>query len=296
MVRRNLLQHKLILGLMLALVLVGVGSLPGLAAEGKESMTLSPTDRRFELDAGETVSSDFTILNDGETAYDFIVYASPYSIDSEAYDPNFEKTPANADAYKWVNFEKTSWHVEPRQSAKVPFTMRVAKDAAPGGHYGVIFAEMRAKGEGSVARNKRLGLVLYTTVNGDVKMGGKVSDIKTSWYQGQPPVVSTVMIENSGNTHFTSKQSVVIKNVFGKVLHTQDVDTTVLPGKPRAVDFSWKGAAWLGLYSVKTSASALDDSRTKESYVLVAPVWFLFTIVVFVAAGVVYAIRGAKRR
>jgi len=281
---------------MAALVLVGVGIQPVFAAEGKESMTLSPTDRRFELDAGETVRSDFTILNDGDTAYDFIVYASPYSINSDSYDPNFEDTPPNADAYKWVSFEKTSWHVEPRQSAKVPFTMKVAKDASPGGHYGVIFAEMKAKSEGNVARNKRLGLVLYTTVNGDVKMAGKVSDIKTDWYQGQAPVVSSVTLENSGNTHYFSKQSIVVKNVFGKTLYSQSTESTVLPDKPRVVEFAWKGAAWLGLYKVNTSATVFDRTSSKESYVLVAPAWFLFTIVVFVTAGVIYAIRGIKRQ
>lgn len=281
---------------MAALVLVGTAGVPSFAAEEKESMTLSPTDRRFELDAGQSTTSEFTILNDGTTAYDFVVYASPYSIESTTYDPNFESTPANADAYKWVSFEKTTWHVEPRQSVKVPFTMRVSKDAAPGGHYGVIFAEVKSKSAGSVTRNKRLGLVLYTTVNGDVRMNGQVKNIKTEWYQGQAPVVSTVHVENSGNTHFTSKQSINVTSIFGASLYKQDIETTVLPDKPRDIEFKWQGAAWLGLYKVKTSATVLDKTTTKESIVLVAPAWFLATIIIFVAIGVVYAMRGNKKR
>ena len=177
--------------------------------------------------------------------------------------------------------------------------MAVPKLAAPGGHYGAIFAEVQpASGDvaGSVARKKRVGSILYVTVNGQTKTMGETQSITIDGLQNQSPLRAGVMVSNGGNTDFMAKQTITVADIFGRTVYQKAQEMTVLPDRPRYVALEWDGAPWLGLYKVAVTSTVLDKTTTKHAFVLVAPVWFLVLIVFVCGAGVVYAIRGRKTR
>ena len=60
---------------------------------------------------------------------------------NSSYEGDFDSKSSTSDAYQWVTFEKTEYHLEPGQRVEVPYRVSVPNDAASGGHYGVIFAE-----------------------------------------------------------------------------------------------------------------------------------------------------------
>jgi len=296
-IRQNT-YYRLWTGLLAALSIGIIFSANARAADPIESMTISPVDGRHTIAAGSSAEGTLTVLNDGETAYDFVVYSSPYGVTDTQYTPDFATEQSNADAYKWVQFPQTKWHIESRQTIEVPFTIAVPAGSAPGGHYGIIFAEVQpSSGDGgSVARKKRVGSILYVTVDGQTSLVGETKSIKIDWLQHQSPLRATMTVGNTGNTDFIATQTMTVADVFGRTIHQQSKEVTVLPDRPRDSSLEWSGAPWLGLYRVTVTSAVLDKTTKDSSFVLIAPVWFLVLVVVACGAGVIYAIRGRKTR
>lgn len=263
------------------------------AADPIESITLTPTSKTYKVDPGQTLDDTITVLNDGETAYDFTVYTAPYSVTSGSYDPSFTSTAPSADAYTWVQFKQTTWHVEPRQTVKVPYVVHVKANASPGGHYGVIFAEVQpsdASSGSTLARKKRVGSIIYATVSGDVKLAGTAKGTSIGWFQSSAPLKVTTSVENTGNSDFNASVLYQVSDIFGSVKYSVQSDYTVLPSTTRDITLSWEDAPWFGLYKARVTTSFLDQKNIAESYVLVMPIWMLLIVGAVVVSGGIYAI------
>lgn len=263
-----------------------------------ESITLSPVNKRYKIDAGSTQTDELTILNDGSTAYDFIVYGRPYSVSNEQYEPDFVQTPSNADAYKWVQFQQTKWRIEPGQTVKIPYTLRVPADATPGGHYGVIFAETQPPqaSSTSVIRKKRVGSILYATVNGTFTTGGQTLGTDIPFLQFRSPLKANTTIENTGNSDFEATLNYKVSDVFGNVKYEEQKLYAVLPQTTRKMTLEWRDSPWFGLYKVSLSSKYLDKDETNDSFVLMIPRWMLITTVVVIIGGGVYVALRRRHR
>jgi len=268
------------------------------AADPVESITLSPTSKTYKVEAGQTFDDTLTVLNDGQTAYDFTVYTAPYSVTSGSYDPSFTSTAANADAYTWVQFKQTTWHAEPRETLKIPYTVHVKSNASPGGHYGVIFAEVQPSGaDGStLARKKRVGSIIYATVNGDVHLSGATLGTNISWFQSKAPLTVITSIQNTGNSDFTARVTYRASDIFGSVKYTMQSDYVVLPSTTRDITVGWADAPWFGLYKLSVTTAFLDQKSAAETYVLIMPIWLILLVGVAVVGGGIYAIWQWSRR
>lgn len=263
------------------------------AVDPVESITLSPTSKTYKVDAGQTFEDSLTVLNDGQTAYDFTVYTAPYSVTSGSYDPNFTSTIANADAYTWIQFKQTTWHAEPRETLKIPYTVHVKSNASPGGHYGVLFAEVQpsqGSGESTLARKKRVGTIIYATVSGDVHLSGKPLGTQIGWFQSGAPLKVTTSVENTGNSDFTAKVTYRVSDVFGSAKYNLESDYVVLPSTTRDMTLSWADAPWFGLYKTRVTTAFLDQTSVVESYVLIMPVWLVLLLGTALVSGGIYAI------
>lgn len=278
------------------LLLAGIFADNTLAAEPStvESITLSPVNKRYSLDAGTTKSDEFKIVNDGKVAYTFKVYAQPYFVKGENYDPDYFSKSPMSDANKWVSFEQQQYRIEPGQTLVVPYTFAVSKDAAPGGHYGVIFAETQASGKPdatSVARQKRVGMILYATVNGDFRLGGEVSEQSVPFFQFTAPLVMHTTVKNTGNADFLVKMHTEISDVFGNKKFSVDKEYPVLPDTSRKMVVEWKQAPTFGFYKVVTTSDFLTMSKTSSQYVLMAPIWAYLVLAIVVMAAILYFAR-----
>lgn len=276
------------------LVLVAVLSLTANVAHAVdpvESITLTPTSRTYKVDAGQTFQDAITILNDGQTAYDFIVYTAPYSVTSGSYGPDFTSMKTNTDAYEWVQFSKTTWHLEPRQSVKVPYTVHVKEKAAPGGHYGVIFAETQPPADAtSLARKKRVGSIIYATVNGDVNLSGSVESATLPWFQSSAPLTAQTTVKNTGNSDFVANVRLRVTDLFGSVKYENTGDYVVLPSTSRDIAMQWDKASWFGLYKAQFQVELLGNTTLTESYVLIMPVWLVLLFGFMVTSGALYGL------
>jgi hypothetical protein len=275
--------------------LLSLASLTGFAAAQEsevDSITMSPVSQYYHINAGESKSNTLTVINDGKKAYDFIVYARPYSVNNEKYEPNFTKTPTNADVYGWVQFPETKYHLEPGKSTKVKYTMAVPAEAAPGGHYGVIFVETQpatAATTNSVIRKKRVGSIIYATVNGQYKNAGEALSAEIPFWQVQPPLHTSVSVKNTGNADFITETRMAVKDVLGNVKYETTKQHPVLPQTTRKITIDWVGASWFGLYKVDLAQKVLGKTTTTSGYVLMMPRYLPIALLVVILIGGIYA-------
>lgn len=265
----------------------------------RESITMSPTSVKFTIDAGKSQQGKLTIVNDGTTDYDFLVYARPYSIQDNHYDnPNFTAVTSTADLYQWVQFPQTKYHLQANKTVDVNYVVNVPSGAAPGGHYGVIFAEVQpspASGSGNtITTKKRIGAIMYATVNGAVNLSGEPTGITIPFWQVEPPLHATAAAKNTGNTHFTDTLQLTVSDLFGNIKYQTSKDYPVLPQTTRTMSLDWATSPWFGLYKVKVQQKFLDKSAMSEGYVLMMPRYIPVIFVVILLVGGVYA--AARRR
>jgi len=288
---------RYVTGLLVALFTVGLVSSQISAAdpEVRESITLSPTSVRVQLNPGESNSGELTVINDGETNYDFVVYTRPYSVADSQYTPDFTSYRSNTDAYAWVRFDKVRYHLNPGESTKVPYTVQAPVKASPGGHYGVIFVETQpaadSSGGSSISRKKRVGALLYVTVKGEYNMKGSVVGVDVSPLQFRRPLVATLSVKNEGNSDFMTAVTYRVSDVFGNVKYESQKEYPIMPDTTRTIVLEWADSPWFGVYKVAVSTSLLNQQTTQdEKIVFVAPRWLLIFVAVLVMGGVGYAI------
>ena len=283
-------------------VFVGSASQTAFAASETgpaESITLSPVSTRFQINAGTQKDDELTIVNDGATSYNLIVYARPYSVSGESYDPNFVQTPSNADAYQWIQFRQVSWHVKAGETVKIPYTIRVPATAGPGGHYGVIFAETQpeqAVSGTSVLRKKRVGSIIYATVNGTYTTGGQSLGTSIAPLQFRAPLTASITIENTGNADFEAQTTYRVSDLFGNVKYENEKQYILLPTTTRKLSLEWVEAPWFGLFNVTIEAKFLDQTVTAQSLVLLVPRWLLLVLGIAAVGGGVYVVLRNRRR
>lgn len=244
-------------------------------------ITLSPAVSKPSFDAGDKISDKLTVINDGNEGYTFVVYAGPFSVKDEDYDPNYTTVNASNQAYQWVQFEKTSFYLKAGERVDVPYTITVPKDAAPGGHYAVLFAETQpTPNSASVSRKKRVGALLYMTVDGETKLQGSIESWSTNLWQKYAPIVSNVRIKNDGNTHFQADTSVTYKDIFGKKKFTLNQQSLILPGTTRRLPIEWQNPPKLGIFKVGGQVAMLDHTeQLPEKYIIFAPLWTIYVLI-----------------
>lgn len=284
------------LGLMSLGVLLATAILhqPVMAAGQSDisTITLTPVTQRIEAATSQTKTGSVTIINSGKTDFDFIMYARPYSVSDIQYKPDYTTLSSRADAYSWVQFDKTSYHLNVGERVDVPYTLRVPASAAPGGHYGVIFAEMQPKPQDtaqSVLRKKRVGTILFVNVKGaTIDKGSFVRD-NVSFWQTQAPLTASLQLKNDGNTDFAATTSMVVKDLFGRTKYSISQQSSVFPSTTREITMQWNDSPWFGLYNVELHASYLKDTHDSSHYVLLMPRWLPAIFVVILLIGVAYA-------
>lgn len=292
--RRMSHYYWAISALLLVTVTALVASVPTHAATDDETMTVSPVTRHYQFDAGQVGTDELTVINNGTSGYDVIVYARPYSVTSETYEPNFVNTPQNADAYEWVRFPQTRYHLDAGQTIKIPYTISVPSTSAPGGHYGVIFVETQPTDQnaaGSVIRKKRVGMIIYATVKGNYITKGEVTGNSIPFWQFSAPLTATATTKNTGNVDFPDTVTMTVKNILGHTIYESRNDYTILPNTTRKMTLTWDGSPWLGIYSVEVSHAFNGQTSSNKGYVLMVPRWLYVVVGLIIIGAVLYAIR-----
>lgn len=264
----------------------------------QERITLSPAVSRPELKAGEVKQGKLTVINDGQTDYTFKLSAAPLSFEGELYNPNFTEINERTRAFEWVSFEKTTNQLAAGSRVEVNYTITVPQRAAPGGHYAVLFAETQPPEDTvNVARKKRVGNLLYMSVQGEVEESGLLLTFEAPLWQTSSPVSSMLRIKNEGNVHFTADYNVQYKNIFGKTHFEIEKESLIMPGTTRQIPLIFEDTPYFGIFRVGGTVEFLDTTEQLPTrYVVLLPYPLLIGIVVVVLAVLLSAMKRRSSR
>ena len=118
--------------------------------------------------------------------------------------------------------------------------------------------------------------------------------VRTPGLQFKAPLKSELNVENTGDTDFAVKTIFQVEDVFGNTKHRTEKTYQLLPKTTRLISLNWEQSPGLGFYKVTVSAEFLDQTTTRTSYVLMAPIAFYMVFVIGLLIIVIYFV--AKRR
>lgn len=264
------------------------------ATATNEGITMSPVNKHYDLQPGETVSDTLLVINHGKTDYDFRVFARGYDVESETYSA-ITGNIANpmADIGDWVSFEQTVYHLKSGENATVPYTITVPQKVTPGAHTGAVYAEIQPVESTGLVLRKSVGLVLYANLGGTAKQEGRVESVSMPSYLSTPPLVVTARFLNTGTTYYIGTAEATVYDLFGHKITEQSKEFTVLPDRPRKVDVTLNSIGIVGLYKVEGITKVFDTETPFSQYVLVLPLWLIIGVILALA-GLIFFVRYRK--
>lgn len=290
----RLIVPSVLLALALAAApLLGAGAVESLRTEGEVTWSVEPLPtpdgqrRTFEyaVDPGTQIVDSVVITNSGESAAEFIIYATD-AINEPATGAFglLEREAEPTDVGGWITLASESLTIEPGQQATVPFNLLVPSDAAPGEHVAGIVASVLSIGENEdgseVALEQRVGARVYLNVSGAAIAGVEIRGI-TSTYTPElnpfaPGTVSVSFdVANTGNQRLDAVPTLSITGPFGIPLgeFNPEAVTELLPRQSVRVTADVPAIAALALVftevtvvpgAVGSAAQAAEDAIETE--------------------------------
>ena len=295
-----MLKRVLGFGIILGLLAI-CGSTRVFAAQ---DITITPTSVDVTLEPGSTNTGKFSVVNQGTTEYDFVVYGAPYRVSGEEYTPEFTILPNAPNVADWFEFSIAESHMVPNKLVDVNYTITVPQDAQPGGYYAVAFAETEMpQTTNGVTLNQRVGVLFYIKVAGDIPESGQLLTWQSDFLQ-KPPLTSVLRLENSGSAHYTADLTVYVKDIFGRPKYTLNSSKVILPQTIRKITIQWNDTPSFGLFKTDGVVSFLGETHNlPTAYVLVMSeavrlyvLLALVVIIVLIIVRVVWKKIRAKRR
>lgn len=268
-------------------------------------LQVSPSKLDLDLTPGKKIEASFQVQNTGNKEFDFKVEVTPYTVVDEEYEPNYGDESNYTDLVKWVTFSQTEGSVEPDGSVKIDVTIDVPKDVPAGGQYAAVMVSVdRGAGDGddgaAIGMTQRIGLIMYSTVDGNTRKEGKVIENKIPMFRFQPPIAATSLIENTGNVHATATYTLQVFPLFGseEVYSNEDNPETrvILPETKRYNEVTWDGAPSLGIFKVRQTIDFLGKESVTEKIVFLCPIWFLFIILLLIFAIIFWIVSRVRGR
>lgn len=226
-------------------------------------LTLSPTSINQAVQPGMAYDGSFQVINQGATGYNFKIYAAPYSVTNEDYDPSFVySTPGAVKVSDWFTFNVTSGHVDPGKVATIKYHLKVPPNTPSGGYYAAAFAETQvpAQKKQGVTLNQRVGELFYMTVPGQVKQAGNI----VSWdvpFMQEKSLTGTLRLQNSGGIHFQTQVNVTAKDSLGNTKFTLKTEKYLLPQTIRKLPINWDETPPIGLFKVGGTVTILGKTQ-----------------------------------
>lgn len=268
-------------------------------------LQVSPSKLDLELAPGKKIEKSFQVQNTGNKTFDFKVEVTPYTVVDEEYEPDYSSESKYTDLAKWVTFSQSEGSVEPDGSVKIDITIDVPKDVPAGGQYASVMVSVdRGAGDSddgaAIGMTQRIGLLLYSTVEGNTRKEGKVIENKVPSFKFQPPVTASSLVENTGNVHATATYTLQVFPFFGgeEVYSNEDnpETRTILPETKRYNEVAWEGAPALGIFKVKQTVNFLGKDDVTEKVVFLCPIWFLFIILLLIFVVVFWIVSRVRGR
>lgn len=257
-----------------------------------------------ELKPGETFTGTFKVQNTGSKSFEFKVGVAPYTVIDEHYTPDYDKSNQYTDIVNWVKFSQETGSVEPNGEVEIAYEVKVPADVPAGGQYALLTAETIGNQNNSntsgVVTVNRVGMILYSNVQGKTRKTGSVIENKVPSFLFNPPVSATSIVENTGNTHANAEYVLQVYPLFGnEEVYTNEetpMKLTILPETQRFNTITWPNAPHLGIFRVKQTVTIFGEVSTVEKTVFLCPIWFMFIVLAIIFCAIFWIVTRIRAR
>jgi len=237
-------------------------------ATKSKGLTLSPLRNEFDIAPGTVHGGSLKVTNSTKKTMKVNLTAEEFSVINSQYDYAFSQV---SDVTKWVSFENSEINLSAGETMKVKYTIGVPLAAEPGGYYLSLFAttNTQSQTDNSVNSQQRVASLLYITVSGKVTRVGKLVSLssptmvsgKTNW---------SVLLQNTGTTHYRSRYNVQIVNLFSNEIEASSQgDALVLPGSLRLINSNLPLPKLPGIYkAIYTIGLGDTPARVEIRYIV----------------------------
>ncbi len=250
------LLRSAVVALLAVLAVLGTGAGPAVAADGDVSWAVRTASNDFgsgranygyTVNPGGRVEDALVVVNHGTTPLRLAVYAADAFTDEAGRLDLVAEDAKSTRVGAWVRTDRPDVTVRPGGSVKVPFTLTVPHDAAPGDYMGGIVTSP-ADGDDT---GRRLGIRIRLRVGGALEPKLAVRDLRVRYSGtvhpfGKGDATVTYTLHNTGNTILTARQTVSLSGPFGVMTaragHIDD-SPALLPGQTWKVTVPVRGVA-----------------------------------------------------
>jgi hypothetical protein len=261
-------------------------------------ISLEPSSLRFALNPGDHYPGSFKVRNLGSTPYDIQLYVEAYQVAND-YSTLFGIENNFTQISRWIAFDKSEHHLEPKSIITVNFFVDVPPDAPAGGQYAAIFAQI---GSGSTTGqsiniDRRVGVLIYSTIAGDTVRAGHVNFLSPGFLQLSSSLNLRETAVNEGNVDFDSATHLVLKKLFtGEiVIETDTTPHIILPHTSRELEYALSDIP-PGFYELTRAQNIFGETSEHKYTLLIFPLPYLIFFLLAVLSLLIFIIRRFRIR
>lgn len=273
--------------------------------KAQESITLSisPTFYDIPVVPEQEWQSTLKIINVNKfplTVYAEVVNFTPKGEGGDGrFSPINQSLTNGGSLAEWFTISKEPIVIPREQTTELPFTIKVPKDASPGGHFAAILISTRPPlsdgGEAKLQTAQAVTSLFFAKVAGNIIESGTIREFTTTESLLNSPEATFVLrFENKGNVHLQPQGDIKIYNMWGEERGVIPINQytsfgNVLPDSIRRFSFTWKGewsASDIGRYSAVTTLGFGAEGRqftSSKTYFWVLPLKLFFGILLGLA-------------
>lgn len=249
-------------------------------------LTLSPTSVELDVNPGQVVNADMTIVNRTGEPLAVDITTEDFEGSSDPSVPAVLLGPVDSPqgAKTWMQPEVNRLPINQGETITMSVKITVPQDAAPGGHYGIFLASFttpatRADGTGMNVIS-RVGCYFLLRVAGPVEEKGSLDPLYVDGFRLSGPVPVGLQFNNQGTVHLKPAGKVIIKNLLGiTVAEIPVTPWTVLPDASRYTEVAWDRELLFGRYSVE----AVIDYGTEGKQLIASTSFWAFSWIILLA-------------
>ncbi len=282
---------KIAIKLFTIITLLSIFFGPNAFSQERLSLTITPPLIKININPGDSITSSVKVVNSNPNDLTLYAIVRDFIGTTETGMIEFisEKEAASRPQYflsRWIEISKSPIIIPAYQSAQIPFSIKVPKDAEPGGKYAAILigtnpAEEKVSG-GGIKISSLVSALLLVNVRGEVIESARVREFSTEkGLYDKAEVKFTLRIENLGNVHIQPQGEIRIFNLWGKErglipINHQTEFGNVLPNSIRKWDFIWKGEdSFFEAGRYKAALTLLYGNETKQTIHQVLYFWII---------------------
>ena len=243
---------------------IEAGSIGGRPATPLKDNERSTSIFTYKTDAGTVLSDAIEVFNNSDTKKVISVYATDSQIASGGSFACAQKADTPKMVGKWIVLSRQTVTLEPGSKSKIPFTVTVPKDAAPGEQNGCIAiqdtTQAPAKQSNGISINTRSAIRAAIMVQGDIKkqLAFTALSVRPS---ADNALLASTSLQNTGNVSLDTKLGITL-NAFGFIATRHaGGDFPALAGAQSDFNFQVKRPFWGGWYMLSAAAAFNPDPK-----------------------------------